>query len=229
MRIAGKISGVLMSAIAKNGSLVQLILKLLLRLDNFSYRNISRFAVMAEGGIHPKHRLMNYHRFFVDNVSPQDAVLDIGCGNGFLSYDIAGKAKSVTAVDLSPTNIKLAKKDFNKENIEYICGDACQIEFTDKFDVIILSNVLEHIEDGHKFLLMINKLADRFLVRVPLIDREWLTYYKRELGVEYRLDATHRIEYTLATFQEELGRAGMQIETVSTQFGEIWAVVGKTT
>ena len=229
MRIAGKIYGVLMSAIAKNGSFIRLILKLLMRLDNFSYRNISRFAVMAEGGIHPKHRLMNYHRFFVDNVSPQDAVLDIGCGNGFLSYDIAGKAKSVTAVDLSPVNIKLAKRIFNKENIEYICGDACRIDLTDKFDVIILSNVLEHIEDRHNFLLKIKNLADRFLVRVPLIDREWLTYYKRELGVEYRLDATHRIEYTLATFQEELGRAGMQIETVSTQFGEIWAAVKKTT
>lgn len=229
MRIAGKISDTLMSAIAINGSLVRLMLKFLMRLDNFCYRNISRFAMIAEGGIHPKHRLMNYHRFFVDNISSQDVVLDIGCGNGFLSYDVAGKARSVTAVDLSPANIELAKKSFNKENIEYICGDACQIDFTDKFDVIILSNVLEHIEDRHNFLSKIRNLADRFLVRVPLIDREWLTYYKRELGVEYRLDATHRIEYTTASFLEELGQAGMRIKTTSVQFGEIWAVVGKST
>ena len=200
-----------------------------MHLDNFCYRNISRFAVMAEGGIHPKHRLMNYHQFFMDNVSPPDVVLDIGCGNGFLSYDIAGKARSVTAVDLSPANIEIAKRSFNKENIKYICGDACRIDFTDKFDVVILSNVLEHIEDRHSFLLKIRNLTDRFLVRVPLIDREWLTYYKRELGVEYLLDATHRVEYTMASFQEELGRAGMQIETASMRFGEIWAVVGKST
>jgi len=196
-----------------------------MRLDNFCYRNISRFAVMAEGGIHPKHRLMNYHQFFVDNVDPQDAVLDIGCGNGFLTYDVAKKVRSVTAIDLNKDNIELARRNFSKDNIKYIYGDASQISFGEKFDVVIMSNVLEHIDNRYDFLLKLKKLANKFLLRVPVLNRDWLTYYKRELGVEYRLDLTHKIEYTMESLQQELEKAGMRIERASIQFGEIWAVV----
>lgn len=201
------------------------MLKMLMRLDNFCYRNISRFAMIAEGGIHPKHRLTSYHQFFVDNVAPQDAVLDIGCGNGFLTYDVARKARSVTAIDLNKDNIELARRNFNKDNIKYVNGDATKLNFGEKFDVVILSNVLEHIDNRCDFLLKIKKLANRFLIRVPVLNRDWLTYYKKELGVEYRLDLTHKIEYTMESLQQELEKAGMRIEKASIQFGEIWAVV----
>lgn len=211
--------------ISKNRRVTLLILRMLMRLDNFCYKNISQFAKIAEGEIHPKHRLMNYHQFFVDNVDPQDAVLDIGCGNGFLTYDVAEKARSVMAMDLNEKNIEFAKRKFNKENIEYICGDVTKFDFKGRWDVITLSNVLEHIEDRHSFLLKIKGLANKFLVRVPVLNRDWLTYYKRELGVEYRLDLTHKIEYTMESLQQELEKAGMRIEKASIQFGEIWAVV----
>jgi len=36
---------------------------------------------------------MNYHKFFLDNINQGDVVLDIGCGNGALSFDIAKRAK----------------------------------------------------------------------------------------------------------------------------------------
>lgn len=196
-----------------------------MRLDNFCYNNISRFATIAEGGIHPKHRLMNYHQFFIDNVDPRDAVLDIGCGNGFLTYDVAKKVRSVTAIDVNKDNIELAKRNFYKENIKYIYGDATRFDFAEKFDVIILSNILEHIDNRSDFLSKIKNLANKFLIRVPLLNRDWLTYYKRELGVEYRLDLTHKIEYTMESFEDELEEAGLRIEGASIQFGEIWAVV----
>jgi len=167
---------------------------------------------------------MNYHQFFVDNVDPEDVVLDIGCGNGFLTHDIAERARSVTAIDLNNDNIEFAKRNFSKENIEYICGDVTKFDFKGKYDVITLSNLLEHIENRYDFLVKIRGLADKFLIRVPMINRDWLTYYKRELGVEYRLDPTHKIEYTMEGLQEEIGKAGMTIERSSIQFGEIWAV-----
>lgn len=225
MRKAFSISRLLTPLVSKNRSVTLRILRMLMRLDNFCYRNISLFAKIAEGGIHPKHRLMNYHQFFVDNVDPQDAVLDLGCGNGFLTYDVAEKARSVTAIDLNRDNIGFARKNFNRDNIKYIWGDATKFNFGEGVDVIILSNVLEHLENRHDFLLKIKKLANKFLIRVPVLNRDWLTYYKRELGVEYRLDLTHKIEYTLESFKEELEKAGLKIEKASVQFGEIWAVV----
>jgi len=67
----------------------KILAKIALRLHNFSYRLSTGFAIKTEGGLHPKHRIMNYHKFFVDNVSPGDTVLDIGCGNGALAFDLA--------------------------------------------------------------------------------------------------------------------------------------------
>ena len=222
---AFSISRALILPISKNVRITRLILRMLMHLDNFCYKNISQFGTIAEGGIHPKHRLMNYHQFFVDNVDPQDTVLDIGCGNGFLTYDVAEKARSVTAIDLNEANIEFARKNFSRDNIKYICGDAAEFNFGERVDVIILSNLLEHLENRHDFLRKIKALADKFLIRVPMLNRDWLTYYKRQLGVEHRLDLTHKIEYTMESFQQELEKAGMRVERASIQFGEIWAVV----
>ena len=59
-----------------------------------------------------------------------------------------------------------------------------------------------------------------------MINRDWITLYKKELGIEWRLDKTHYIEYTLESFKKELEKAGLNLEKYSIQFGEIWAVVG---
>jgi len=80
----------------------KILVKFALRLHNFSYKLSSRFAIKAEReGLHPKHCLMDYHKFFVDNINSNDIVLDIGCGNGALTYDIAKKAKKVIGIDLN--------------------------------------------------------------------------------------------------------------------------------
>lgn len=201
------------------------LVRLLIHVHNISYKYIGRLSVISEGGIHPKHMLMNYHSFFLNNVGPDDTVLDIGCGNGYLTHDIAKKAKKVVAIDLNEKNIKQAKEKFSKDNIEYLQGDATRLNFNENFDIVVLSNVLEHMEDRHSFLLKIGQLTDKFLIRVPMINRDWLTYYKKELDCEYFLDPTHKIEYTIDSFTEELSKAGLKMYSYSIQFGEIWAVV----
>ena len=85
---------------------------------------------------------------------------------------------------------------------------------------------MEHIENRIEFLNKIKNLAPKILIRVPMINRDWITLYKKELGIEWRLDKTHYIEYTLESFKKELEKAGLNLEKYSIQFGEIWAVVG---
>jgi SAM-dependent methyltransferase len=200
-------------------------LKLLLKLSNWLYKAISILAIKSEGGLHPKHRLIGYHQFFLDNISANDSVLDIGCGNGALAYDLAQKAKSVVGIDIEEKNIVKAKTKFNKPNIKYLSGDATKDLSGEKFDVIVLSNVLEHIEDRETFLKRLKGLASKFLIRVPMLDRDWLPLYKKELGIDWRLDKTHFTEYTEVSFKEEMEKAGYQVENLSIQFGEIWATV----
>jgi len=199
----------------------------LLAADNFIYRRISKYAVILEKGIHPKHRLMKYHDFFLNNIGPDDTVLDVGCGNGSVAYDIAKKVKSVVGIDIDKDRIGDAKNNFLSDNIEYICGDITRWPFKQKFDVIIMSNVLEHVENRIELLKKINVLGSKFLIRIPMINRNWITLYKKELGIEYRLDKTHYIEYTFDEFKKEMEEADLKISHYSIQFGEIWAVVEK--
>ena len=206
--------------------LIRFVLKLTLRIHSFTYSFAGYFSQkMEKDGLHPKHRLMNYHKFFVDNVGENDVVLDIGCGNGALTYDVARKAGRVVGIDLNERNIEIARSRFSRENLEFIYGDALASLPDEKFNAIILSNVLEHIEKRVEFLISLQRRAPKFLIRVPMLNRSWIDLYKKELGLEYRLSPTHFIEYTLETFTEEMSKAGLSILNYSIQFGEIWAVV----
>lgn len=197
-------------------------------LNNVSYSIISSLAVRLNHGHHPKHRIMKYDQFFIDNIGKNDSVIDIGCGNGYLTYQIAKKAKFVAAIDLNPKNILVAKKRFTANNIDYKIADATKIqEFDQKFDVIVLSNVLEHLDNRVWFLKKVKTLAPKILIRVPMIDRDWLTIYKKHHKCSYRLDPTHKTEYTIMSFTKETKSAGLEIEDYSIHFGEIWAIISE--
>ena len=203
----------------------KILLRFVLQLHSFVYKLASKLAIKAEGGLHPKHRLMNYHEFFVSHIDAQDHVLDIGCGNGALAFDLAKKARQVVGIEIQEKNQHAWKQTFAAPNLTFLIADATTYKPEQTFDVVVLSNVLEHIEHRVEFLHHIKHLAPKFLIRVPMIDRDWITLYKKELGLEYRLDQTHFIEYTFKHFEEELTQAGFVIQNSSVQFGEIWAVV----
>ena len=204
--------------------IIKKALRYLLLLDNRINSLISKYSVKLEEGLHPKHRLTKYHDFFLNNVDISDTVLDLGCGIGYNTFKIAEKAVKVTGIDIDAENIKVAKEKYQKDNIEYIKGDATSYLFNEKFDVIIISNVLEHIRDRVDLLRKLKDLGKKILIRVPMLDREWKVLYKKEFGVEYRLDKTHVTEYTLEELAEELEKAGLRIQEHIIRFGEIWAV-----
>lgn len=205
--------------------MIKIAIKFSVWINNFSYKLISFLAVKENGGIHPKHRILDYHRFFLDNIAPGDTILDIGCGNGSVALDVAKKSGKVVAIDLSARNIEQAKKSASLSNIQYLLGDATKHEFAERFDAIILSNVLEHIEDREAFLDKIKHLAPKILVRVPLLSRDWLAVYKKEQGLEYRLDKTHSTEYTEESFRKEMEKSGLEIKDHRISFGELYAVI----
>lgn len=208
-----------------NKFIAKIIFRTSVFLHNFSYRLISKAVIILEGGLHPKHRIMNYHQFFVDNISRNDSVLDIGCGIGSVAYDIAKKAKKVIGIDISKKSIQSAKQKYCKNNLTFICGDATKYHFNEKFSIIVLSNVLEHIQKREFFLKKLRPLSPIILIRVPLITRGWLPSYLKERKLEYRLDKTHFTEYTEISFQKEIDQSGFIIKNSKVIWGELWAVV----
>lgn len=203
-------------------------LRFLFRLDRRLYRLEGRMAVEYGGGIHTKHRHTHYHDFFVKRVRSGERVLDIGCGHGAVAYDVAEKAGAyAVGVDLNADNIALAHQRHAHLRIEYRVGDALESLPDGPFDVVILSNVLEHLSDRPAFLRRVQEIAypSRILIRVPVFERDWRVPLKQELGVEWRLDSTHMTEYTLESFAEEIAQAGLSITHQEVRWGEIWAEV----
>ncbi len=187
---------------------------------------LNQAAILHEPtGIHPKHRIMHYHDFFAERVMPGDRVLDIGCGIGAVAYDIAEKGGEVVAIDISEENIESAIKMNAHPRIQYIYGDALDYVPGKDIDVVIMSNVLEHIENRVDFLHgLITSLPDaRYLFRVPRKDRHWSIYFREELGLNWMLDKTHYTEYTIKSFYDELNVAGLEIIHCEYQWEEIWA------
>ena len=183
-------------------------------------------AIAYDGGVHTKHRHTRYHDFFISRVQPNDRVLDIGCGSGALAYDLAAKAGAhVVGIDLSEANIALATRRYGHSQVRYLVGDAVRALPRTHFDVVVLSNVLEHIEERPAFLRRVQAAMrpNRILIRVPLFERDWRVPLKRELGIEWRLDPTHETEYTLESFAIEIAAARLSIVHQEVRWGELWA------
>ena len=200
----------------------------LLQLDNFLYNLTGNLATKYGNGKHVKHRLTNYVNYFTETaLSFNPPYLDIGCGNGNLTINIAKKTNGkILGIDIKKTNIKEANKNHNLKNLEFVVGDARYYEFSEKFNTIILSNVLEHIK-YRKLLLrtLIKKVSPRILlIRVPIFERDWKVPLKKELGVDYRLDGTHYIEHKVDELLTEIKAVKLKIKSLEIKWGEAWVV-----
>lgn len=201
-------------------------LRFLFEIENILYYLEGQLAIDYGQGLHPKHRLTHYHQFFTSRIRAGESVLDIGCGIGALAYDIAQDSQAlVVGIDINPQNITTASQRFSHPHIHYLVGDVLQDLPSQSFDVIVLSNVLEHLSERSKFISSVQHKtgAKRMLIRVPLFERDWRVPLKHELGVEWRLDPTHQIEYTLESFQEEMTAAHQVVQHLEVRWGEIWA------
>ena len=207
-------------------ALTRIFMRVLLRTDDLLTRCINRLALLYDDGVHVKHRLMRYHDFFVDRIRPGERVLDIGCGYGAVAYSVASKTGAViTGIDLNARNIAKAKRRFRHPNLTFVEGDALKDLPEGTFDVVLLSNILEHLDRRVEFLVTVQQRLSptRWLIRVPMINRDWRVPLRQELGLFHLSDRTHFTEYTQESFEKELLAAGLSLTYAQYNWGEIWA------
>lgn len=95
---------------------------------------------------------MNY----LDN---NKSVLEVGCSYGNISYYMAKeKGCSVDAYEINHDRLSLAKKIFSHKNISYHLGDVTKLSKWNFYDVVVLLEVIEHVENPYEFLSHLKKL-----------------------------------------------------------------------
>lgn len=188
---------------------------------------INQTALRYGGGIHVKHRLIRYHEFFVERIKPGERVLDVGFGWGAVAHALATAGAVVIGIDSSADRVTESRARFQHPRLEFIAGTAPQDVPATPFDVIVASNVLEHVDRRIEFLQSIQARtsARRWLIRVPMADRDWKAPLRRELGLFPFSDPTHFIEYTRDSFEREMIEAGFAVHHLQINWGEIWAEV----
>ena len=73
-------------------------------------------------------------------------VLDMGCGAGFLTQELANLGHEVTGVDLSEQSLKIARKLDSKST--YIKADVTKVPLeSGSFDAVCAMDLLEHVEN----------------------------------------------------------------------------------
>ncbi len=84
----------------------------------------------------------------------QETILDIGCGNGIHSRIFKDYGKKVTAITASKEGIYTGAL---LDDVRF--GKFEEMNFTEKYDVVWASHILEHIRDIHNFLLKIKDVV----------------------------------------------------------------------
>ena len=170
-------------------------------------------------------------------------VLDVGCGGGLLSEALAGEGAEVTALDLAPDLLKIARlhglESGRKVDYRQVSVEALAAEMPASFDAITCMEMLEHVPDpasvlracatllkpgGQLFLSTLNRTPAAFALAI--------------VGAEYvaRLlpKGTHRYQDFIrpSELAAWLRDAGLQLEDVSGLVYEPWrnaARIGRRT
>ena len=80
-------------------------------------------------------------------------LLNVGSSTGIIDNYLADYFQCVDGIDIDSNAIGYAKQSFRKNNLRFAVGDAMSLEFSDAtFDVVVCSQVYEHVPDATKMI-----------------------------------------------------------------------------
>jgi 2-polyprenyl-6-hydroxyphenyl methylase/3-demethylubiquinone-9 3-methyltransferase len=154
------------------------------------------------------------------------AVLDVGCGGGLLSEALAREGAVVTAIDLAPQVLQIARLhlheselqvDYRETSVEQLAA-----EMPGRFAAITCMEMLEHVPDpGSVIAACAQLLAPGGRLFVSTLNRTPQAFALAIVGAEYVMRLLPRGTHHYAQFikPSELGawlrEAGLELEDVS--------------
>ncbi|MEM7103470.1 MAG: class I SAM-dependent methyltransferase [Bacteroidota bacterium] len=111
-------------------------------------KDFDRIAALEE---HSWNHNSHYHKYLIKHLPGQsDRILEIGCGKGRLSREIAGLGNEILGIDLSPKMIASAiEQSKGYSNLTYTTADYFEVDFgVHSFDAIISVATIHHMDLG---------------------------------------------------------------------------------
>lgn len=100
---------------------------------------------------HARRTAANSAAFLLPHLAAGDTLLDMGCGPGSITLDLAEWVGSAVGVDAAPEAIARADHDRERRtipNARFQVGDVYALEFEDNtFDVVFAHQLLQHLAD----------------------------------------------------------------------------------
>ena len=93
----------------------------------------------------------NSAAYLLPHLAPDAKVLDVGCGPGTITADLAGRVPRghVTGIDAAPEVVEQARRAAgDRANLDFATGDVYALDYPDdSFDVVHAHQVLQHLGD----------------------------------------------------------------------------------
>jgi SAM-dependent methyltransferase len=82
-----------------------------------------------------------------NHLRPGMSVLELGCGAGYFTRELARSEADIVAIDVSPELLKIATANCSAPNVRYEIQNAYDLSYPDAaFDSVVGSSVLHHLE-----------------------------------------------------------------------------------
>jgi len=115
-------------------------------------------------------------------------ILEVGCGTGRLTFKLSKDFKKITAVDEQKNHIDYCKKIFKGRNVKFIDSTINKFESNEKFDVILLSWIGLHYQEGYNEIIdRLEKLMKKGTIMI-ILDAYYETEYIKILQLMRKRD-----------------------------------------
>ena len=86
-------------------------------------------------------------KMLTSHLHQAQSVLELGCGTGYFTRELAVTGAQISAIDISPELLEVAKQECSSENVRFEIQNAYAMTFPDEtFDSVVGSGVLHHLE-----------------------------------------------------------------------------------
>jgi ubiquinone/menaquinone biosynthesis C-methylase UbiE len=105
-----------------------------------------------------------------DNQVKVGSLLEIGCGAGKILQELKHAlpdSTKITGIEISPQAYEIATNE-NPGSIKFINGSFESLDSDNRFDVVMMIDVFEHVEDYYGFLKEARRFGRKFVFHIPL-------------------------------------------------------------